>query len=195
MDQLALLEAKEPLEALGAVLEVFRLMSLEEGCKTALAIADEILVKEELADYLDAKEILAMHLITLFTQIEARLRRAFTAQETDKSGFFIWDWVFLKHLMELGEIGAELTAQIAERLEKNFQSYQKDKNSKWFFKHSLGKNYPLLLILGQALWSDSSQNTWLRKKKMSLPCLKAYGFLRLSLFWPPEKQWQKMTKK
>ena len=166
---------KGGLDAVKALLQGIR---CEEKSETALLVASQVLEKEGVLD-LDAKELLVMNLIEVFFSMESQLD-----QETCRKNLFIWDWVFLKHLIDLGEKGREFAEIITPRLEDNYSSYCNDKRSSrllknWEFQEGLS---PVFLILTEALWLDQTKSSWARKKKTFLPCLKEYGSPLLSLF-------------
>ena len=187
----ALLETKisSPKEALEFVRSLLQDIRSEEGSKTVLAIAGLILEKEEVLD-LEAKEMLAMKLLDVCFNMGSLLDLAVIEEETFRARLFIWDWIFLKHLVGFGENGREFAGQIIIRLKENCFYYEKDKRAdrllkKWEPQDDLEPIFfpPVLLILAEALWLDLTKNAWIRKKKTFLPCPKEYGSLRLSHFW------------
>jgi len=176
---------KTPCEALEIVLGLIRYLQQEEHVKIALALAGQVLEKEGVSD-LDARKMLAIKLMEMCFQMEDRLEQALTSQELYKKNLFIWDWIFLKHLISTGLQGKELAEQILIQLQENCFYYREDKNSlrllrNWFKGDSFCS--PVFFTLGEALWLDLVKSAWIRKKKMFQPCQKEYGFLRSNLFW------------
>ena len=117
--------------------------------------------------------------------MEYRLKQALTEQEIWKDKLFIWDWIFLKHLINIGGNGRSLAEQIMVRLRVNCFYYEKDKNANRLLKYWFNNGSfcsPVFLILGEVLWLDLIKNAWMRKKKMFRPCQKGFGSLQSNLF-------------